>query len=138
MAALAARLAARPAQAEAPSALPAAGEEFARIDLLGAFGNVNARICDICSDEGSTCPAAPFGGNAIECFIDVACNTPHLQRPAQCLTGAIATQHGICNQGAEASCADDCYLHALGKAVRSCDDPNLGLALSQCGFDLTI
>jgi hypothetical protein len=109
-----------------------------RLDLLSAFGNLNERICDVCFDAESTCPAAPFGGNAIECFIDVACNTPHLVRPAMCLTGALASEHGLCNQGAEASCADDCYLHALGKAVVKCDDPNLGLALSKCGFNLTI
>ena len=48
----------------------------------------------------------------------------------------LASEHGMCNQGGEASCENDCYLNALGKAVIKCNDPNLGAALSKCGFNL--
>jgi hypothetical protein len=108
-----------------------------RSELLDAFGNINARICDVCFDEASTCPAAPFGATAIECFIDAACHTAHLDRPARCLTGALATEHGMCNYEGEKSCDNDCYPNTLANAVRTrCTDPNLGAALSKCGFDL--
>jgi hypothetical protein len=108
-----------------------------RNELLDAFGNINARICDVCFDEASTCPAAPFGGTAIECFIEAACHTAHLEDPARCLTGALATEHGMCNYEGEKSCDNDCYPNTLANVVRMrCTDPNLGAALSKCGFDL--
>ena len=70
-----------------------------RNDLLGAFGNINNRVCQVCFDR-DLCDAAPFGGPAIECFIDVACHTPHLENAARCLTGALAGEHWHMQPGA--------------------------------------
>jgi hypothetical protein len=90
-----------------------------RLELLDGFGNIDHRVCDVCFDDNSgQCAAAPFGKNAIECFIRTACNTPHLYDSARCLPGALATEHGTCNQEGMDACNDDCYQHTLSKVVR--------------------